>query len=173
MWEWLNGPGKVFKEPMKGSTNYLSAYDRQGNLIRGRPQRDGSRFEQEAVPEATSVADETAIVQEEIDSGVSEADRESNAAKRETARMRKAESDARGGLPRERPSDMRPYPLNQDFRSESVLSEDLREELHRQVVERGVDISTVSAAFGVDTRRVAAVVRLKTVEKQWVEQVSC
>lgn len=134
MWQWLNGPGKVFKEPMKGSTNYLSAYDRQGNLIRGRPQRDGSRFEQEAVPEATSAADEAAIVQEEIDSGVSEAERESSAAKREVARTRKAEYDARDGLPRERQSDMRPYPLNQDFRSESVLSEDLREEPHLVVM---------------------------------------
>lgn len=171
MWEWLNGPGKVFREPLKGSTNYLSAYDRQGNLMRGRPQRNGSRSEQEAPGEVTSVADESAIVQEEIERGVSEADREANAANREAARLHKAESDARGGLPRERLSDMRPYPLNQDFRSESVLSEGLREELHRQVVERGVDISTVSAAFGVDTRRVAAVVRLKTVEKQWIEQV--
>lgn len=172
MWEWLNGPGKVFREPLKGSTNYLSAYDRQGNLIRGRPQRDGSRPGPDDNEEVTSAADEPAIVEEEIRHGLSEDAREDNAAKREAARQRKAEADARGGLPRERQSDMRPYPLNQDFRSETVLSEDLREELHRQVVERGVDISTVSAAFGVDTRRVAAVVRLKTIEKQWIVQVS-
>lgn len=172
MWEWLNGPGKVFREPLKGSTNYLSAYDRQGNLIRGRPQRDGSRPGPDDNEEVTSAADEPAIVEEEIRQGLSEDAREDNAAKREAARQRKAEADARGGLPRERQSDMRPYPLNQDFRSETVLSEDLREELHRQVVERGVDISTVSAAFGVDTRRVAAVVRLKTIEKQWIGQVS-
>jgi hypothetical protein len=171
MWEWLNGPGKVFREPLKGSTNYLSAYDRQGNLIRGRPQRDGSRPEED-LQDVTSAADEPSIVQQEINQGIDEDVREQNAERRAYARQRKAESDARGGLPRERQSDMRPYPLNQDFRSESVLSENLREEIHRQVVERGVDISTVSAAFEVDTRRVAAVVRLKTIEKQWIEQVS-
>jgi hypothetical protein len=172
MWAWLNGPGKVFREPSKGSTNYLSAYDRQGNLIRGRPQRDGSRRGQDDVQEATSIADEPAIVQREIDEGLSEDARERNAEARVAARLQKADSDARGDVPKERASDMRPYPLNHDFRSERVLSEDLRTELHRQVVERGVDISTVSAAFGVDIRRVAAVVRLKTIENQWVEQVS-
>jgi hypothetical protein len=35
-----------------------------------------------------------------------------------------------------------------------------------------MDLQGVSAAYGVDMRRVAAVVRLKTVEKQWIEEVS-
>ena len=34
------------------------------------------------------------------------------------------------------------------------------------------DISSVAATFGVDVRRVAAVIRLKTIEKQWVQEVS-
>jgi hypothetical protein len=53
-----------------------------------------------------------------------------------------------------------------------VLSQELREEIYRQVADRGADITSVSAAFGVDIRRVAAVVRLMAVEKQWVAEVS-
>lgn len=53
-----------------------------------------------------------------------------------------------------------------------MLSPELRQELFRQVADRGADITSVSAAFGVDIRRVAAVVRLMTVEKKWIEEVS-
>jgi hypothetical protein len=49
----------------------------------------------------------------------------------------------------------------------------MREELYRTVVLRKMDLQGVSAAYGVDMRRVAAVVRLKTIEKQWIEDVSC
>jgi transposase-like protein len=53
-----------------------------------------------------------------------------------------------------------------------VLSQELREELYRQVADRGADITSVSAAFGVSIQRVAAVVRLMSVEKKWIEEVS-
>src|SRR5689334_21063428 len=43
-YEWLNGPGRALKEPLPGSTNYLGAYDRYGNLIRGGP---GARSREE------------------------------------------------------------------------------------------------------------------------------
>ena len=66
---------------------------------------------------------------------------------------------------------MRPFPLNRTFRSQSVLSEELREEVWRQVVEEQQTVSTVSAVFGIDMRRVAAVVRLKMVEKDWIAKV--
>jgi hypothetical protein len=140
MWAWLNGPGKVFKEPLAGSTNYLSAYDKYGQLARVKAQRQRARASRDDGQNGGAFA--------------------------------QAPADANGPLPPERASDRRPYPLNEEFRSEPVLSEDLREELHRQVAERGIDVSTVSAAYGVDVRRVAAVVRLKTVEKQWAQEVS-
>lgn len=80
-------------------------------------------------------------------------------------------AEERNQLPRERASDLRPYPLNNDFRSQSVLSEELREEIYKKIVDEKVDLSTVSALYGVDMRRVAAVVRLKTIERNWVSQV--
>ncbi|KJX92662.1 hypothetical protein TI39_contig5832g00011 [Zymoseptoria brevis] len=140
MWEWLNGPGKVFKEPLPGSTNYLSAYDKFGQLVRVKKQRQNNPRSGRGSTENDSDGDQL-----------------------------QSQAETESGLPPERASDRRPYPLNQDFRSESVLSESLREELHRQVAERGIDVSTVSAAYGVDVRRVAAVVRLKTIEKQWAQ----
>src|SRR5215471_10098677 len=41
MFWWLNGPGAAFKHPLPGSTNYLSAYDRKGKLLRVEEKSDG------------------------------------------------------------------------------------------------------------------------------------
>lgn len=64
-------------------------------------------------------------------------------------------------------STYKPFPSNPLFVSEPVLSEHSREEIWRKVVQEGEAIKSVSANFGVDMRRVAAVVRLKEVEKAW------
>ena len=34
MFQWLNGPGAAFRDPLPGSTNYLGAYDDKGQLTR-------------------------------------------------------------------------------------------------------------------------------------------
>ncbi|KAK6007046.1 hypothetical protein QM012_006054 [Aureobasidium pullulans] len=136
MFSWLNGPGRVFREPLSGSTNYLGAYDRSGNLIR---LKAGAEQENDQEDQAD----------EEKEAKTSEKSNE---------------------LPRERGRDLRPYPLNRDFQSQSVLSEALREEIYKKIVDEKVDLSTVSALYGVDMRRVAAVVRLKTIERNWVAE---
>jgi hypothetical protein len=162
---WLAGPGYKFRRQFPGSTNYLSAYDKLGNLVRrgkGRP-TDVIDAEEEARSE------ERALKQEE-DEDLDEAERSARAEGRAAERERRAAALKR--TPRERASDMRPYPLNSNFKSQPVLSEELREELYRQIVVKKMDLQSVSAAYGVDMRRVAAVVRLKTVEKQWIEDVS-
>ena len=64
-----------------------------------------------------------------------------------------------------------PFPNNPQFVSEPVLSEEAREQIWRMVVQEGEAIKSVSANFGVDMRRVAAVVRLKEVEKAWEREV--
>ena len=69
-------------------------------------------------------------------------------------------------------SQYKPFPSNPLYISEPVLSEDSREEIWRKVVQQGEAIKSVSANFGVDMRRVAAVVRLKEVEKAWERDVS-
>lgn len=64
-----------------------------------------------------------------------------------------------------------PFPNNPFFRSQPVLDENARETIWRRVQQKGEPMKVVSAAMGVDVRRVAAVVRLKEIEKRWVRQV--
>lgn len=154
----MNGPGRAFREPLPGSTNYLGAYDKFGNLMR-----------------ATSPRDNTDNLNKEAEQAAEEEDPNMSAEeKQQRKEARKAEAEeeaAQGRLPKESAGDLRPFPLNKAFRSESVLSEQFKDEIYKKFVEEKLDIATVSAAFGVDMRRVAAVVRLKTIENQWIAEV--
>ena len=66
----------------------------------------------------------------------------------------------------------KPFPLNPNFVSESVLSEELRGEIFRRVVGLKKSVRAVSVELKVDVRRVAAVVRLVQLERQWRSEVS-
>jgi hypothetical protein len=65
-----------------------------------------------------------------------------------------------------------PFPNNVHFRSQSVLSEKAREMIWESVMVKGMPLKAVSAQFHVDVRRVAAVVRMKEIEKKWEREVS-
>ncbi|KAI9812775.1 MAG: hypothetical protein M1827_004531 [Pycnora praestabilis] len=149
MFRWLNGPGSNFRGPLPGSTNYLGAYDRNGQLIRSK---------REQKPQAEGELDAAAPVDDELGSLDGEgASKEMNIA---------------GGmeLARETLEDLRPFPLNRQFRSQHVLSEELREEIWKRVVQVGKSVKVVSAELGVEMNRVGAVVRLKSVEKEWAKK---
>ena len=60
--------------------------------------------------------------------------------------------------------------MNTNFVSQPVLSEELREHIYQRVLQVG-SVKTVSAELGVDMNRVGAVVRLKTIEKGWINKV--
>lgn len=64
-----------------------------------------------------------------------------------------------------------PFPSNPAFVSHPVLSEGAREMIYKRVYDNDEPIKSVSADLGVDHRRVAAVVRMKAVEKEWEEKV--
>lgn len=86
--------------------------------------------------------------------------------------------DRRGRLFREEVNkpvsedDLRPFPLNKHFVSESILSEPLREEVWRRVQIEKKSVRTVSVELGIEMRRVGAVVRLVELEKQMRKEVS-
>ncbi|CAI4218333.1 unnamed protein product [Parascedosporium putredinis] len=63
-----------------------------------------------------------------------------------------------------------PFPQNPLFRSQPVLDEGARELIWRRSKKNGEPLKVVSADLGVDVRRVAAVVRLKEVEKRWISE---
>lgn len=65
-----------------------------------------------------------------------------------------------------------PFPSNKAFVSESVLSEELRNEVYTQVAQQKKSVRAVSVELGIDMRRVAAVVRLVELERRQREQVS-
>ncbi|SPO03741.1 uncharacterized protein DNG_06424 [Cephalotrichum gorgonifer] len=63
-----------------------------------------------------------------------------------------------------------PFPQNPFFRSQPVLSEDAREMIWTRVKKNEEPMKVVSADLGIDVRRIAAVVRLKEMEKRWVAE---
>lgn len=65
----------------------------------------------------------------------------------------------------------RPFPANPHFVSQSVLSEDLRNEIWARVVQQKQSIRDVSVRLGVDMRRIGAVVRLVELERRMRSQV--
>ncbi|KXH43858.1 hypothetical protein CSIM01_12014 [Colletotrichum simmondsii] len=78
--------------------------------------------------------------------------------------------DAENGVNYLNGSKEQPFPMNPFFRSEPVLSEMLRDEVYRRVTVAKQSLKLVSAELGMDVRRVAAVVRMKEIEKQWVKE---
>lgn len=64
-----------------------------------------------------------------------------------------------------------PFNSNPAFISQPVLSERSREHIYQRVFTKGEPIKVVSADLNVDHRRVAAVVRMKQIEKDWERQV--
>jgi len=125
MFAWLQGPGAVFKRPLPGSTNYLSAYDRRGNLLRQRDQRSGDS----------------------------------------------SEDSSENATPSESEEDLRPFPRNLHFISQSILSEEVQHEIWHRVQALQKSVRQVSVEMGIDMRRVAAVVRLIEVEKKMQAEV--
>lgn len=64
-----------------------------------------------------------------------------------------------------------PFPNNQNFFSESILSEELRNEIYAQVVDQKKSVRAVSVQLGIDMKRIAAVVRLVELERRQRAQV--
>ena len=74
-------------------------------------------------------------------------------------------------IPEETLDDFMPFPMNRLFRSQAVLSEELRDEIFRLWKEEGKTVRRISADMQVEMRRVGAVLRLKSVEEEWKNQV--
>ena len=67
--------------------------------------------------------------------------------------------------------DLIPFPANRQFKSEAVLSEDLKDHIWHRVMVAQKSIRRVSADLHIEMRRVGAVVRLKSLEKRWEQEV--
>ncbi len=153
MYRWLNGPGAAFRDPLPGSTNYLNAYDPQGNLIRALNPTNNRNMDEH---DTKARGEEGEL--NEVNAGVG---------------RNRLEQNIAGGkpIPKEKADDLMPFPLNRQFRSQPVLSEELRDEIFRRINKEKQSVRSVSATLGVEMQRVGAVFRLKTIENQWIQEV--
>ena len=71
----------------------------------------------------------------------------------------------------ERGSQFFPFPLNPYYKANTVLSDELKEIVYDRVVNKKRTIRGVSAELSISLERVAAVVRLKTIEKNMIKEV--
>ena len=162
MFRWLNGPGSAFRHPLPGSTNYLNAYDRYGDLIRAKDRSRGRNEEED-----NNEDEDEANKEEEMDEdGVIIPKR---TRKIKEARIKGPKNAP--ALPKESTEDLMPYPMNPQFRSQHVLSEELKDAIYERVMVGGQSVRNVSATLGVEMNRVGAVVRLKALEKEWEKEV--
>ena len=144
-------------------------------MVRAGPgyQRGAAKPQVEGETKLTQTTNEAAASTEEVkapEAQESPDEHEAAGRKEEAAQKNKPEDDDQK-LPPETAEDLRPFPLNQYFRSQPVLSEDLREAIYQRVKRDGATVSLASVEFGVSNERVGAVVRLKQMEKEWVAQV--
>lgn len=164
MFRWLNGPGSAFRHPLPGSTNYLNAYDRNGRLVRAKARSVGKvSQEKEEKKDEEDKEDEDQEIDE--DGGI----KPEKTKKIQEAKVRETKNVP--SLPKESVEDLMPFPMNRQFRSQHVLSEELKDAIYERVMVEGDSVRNVSAALGVEMNRVAAVVRLKAVEKEWEKEV--
>ena len=172
-YEWLNGPGRALKQPLPGSTNYLGAYDRYGNLVRATYVSEQAANDTKPAEEGTEAGSTEGKDAEGAKASSGQESLENiEKALREREQKEKAEKKPdEAKLPEESAEDLQPFPANRFFRSQPVLSEELREAIYQFVVKEGKTVPLASITFGVSNERVGAVVRLKQMEKQWIAQV--
>ena len=163
MFRWLNGPGQAFKNPLPDSTNYLNAYNAAGKLIRSmttpkRRDKTNKKLDEEGMED-----DNDEVMRDK-------SERKPRSTKL-VDELKAAKSKDAPGLPKESNVDLMPFPMNSQFRSHRILSDELRDEVYKRIAVDQKSVRDVSAALGVEMKRVAAVVRLKTIEKQWEQEV--
>ncbi|KAF2665443.1 hypothetical protein BT63DRAFT_459018 [Microthyrium microscopicum] len=82
----------------------------------------------------------------------------------EDTKKGKGDSDRRKGL------DNIPFPSNPFFKSQKVLSEAIKEQIYQSVALKGQSVRDASSYYRVSMERVGAVVRMKQMERDWMEQ---
>lgn len=152
----------------------MSAYDKTGNLIRKRdraetPEQDIDKAPEEGGSEKAGAWGVEGAAADEEGAGEAVEDALEKEMRRQAGEEKRNRAEGKDDkLPPENLEDLRPFPLNKMFRSQPVLSEELREAIWARVVKDGVSVPVVSVEFGVSNERVGAVVRLKQMEKEWI-----
>jgi Eukaryotic mitochondrial regulator protein len=170
LFNWLNNVGAEFKIPRADRTpSYLGSIKADGRTesafnasVAAKGQEGGAPTEEPKKDEDSKTSDSEAF-------DPNEAEREEAEKRSDSYKNKKPSREE----PRKVPwRTLMPFPLNQNFKSEPVLSEEFREIIYLKVVEEKMPVRSVSAEYGVSMERVGAVVRMKQMERDWVQQVS-
>ena len=148
----------------------MGAYDKQGNLVRAMGRRRPAAAGSETLTDKES-EDAERTEQDPPAEGLEPVDELEMAVRRQEEKEQASKKEEDIELPPETREDLQPFPLNKFFRSQPVLSEELREAIYDFVVKEGKTVPLASITFGVSNERVGAVVRLKQLEKEWIAQV--
>ncbi|KAI9726963.1 MAG: hypothetical protein M1828_000311 [Chrysothrix sp. TS-e1954] len=171
-YNWVQKVGKNFATPQQGGTNYVTCYDREGKLIRdveakAREQEVKEIAAENADPERKKRVDEDdeSVYDEDSDVGEDEL-----GAKASAKRARSGKKEGEEKKVNKRKEDLQPFPHNREFRSEPILSTAMRDEIYSRIMEKGKTIRQVSQEMQVEMKRVGAVVRMKTMEQDWIKE---
>lgn len=137
--------------PLESSTNYLSAYDKDGQLKR-------------VVEAARNKGKEKPAEESSAPRGLAEPE--------DAGEQTQNSDESKPKIPDATTRDQMPFPLNRAFVSQPVLGGRLKDEIWFRIMVEGKSVRDVSAELGVEMSRVGAVVRLKEVEKEWERIVS-
>jgi Eukaryotic mitochondrial regulator protein len=148
MLQWIETEAQSLKRPNPiGGPNYLQRIKRKGRNLGEDNKRSTASVDAEN--EGGSPLEDTAVTNAD-------------------SYLRKLNSSSGLRLKRK----LRPFDLNPYFVSMPVLSEMLREQIYKYVVDDGHSVKEASEHFLVSNERVGAVVRMKQIERNWVQAVS-
>jgi hypothetical protein len=136
----------------------------------------------EGIKYKTTTGQPNYLVQRRRDDAAKDAAKESESAATDDGAAAVEEKSGRDGKRGGRPggrneknkkpfSTYTPFPLNPYFKSQAVLSEVLKEEIYHAIMGRGRQLRDVSTQYKVSMERVAAVVRMKQMERDWLVEV--
>jgi hypothetical protein len=147
--EWLESSGEQYRRPTPGRPNYLRPEDGGGHQLDAQSDAAAAR---EDSGRSSMLGDMEAQVGDEVAQSV-------------TRRMQQAVK------PSKLPPNPRPYGLNLYYRSERVLSEELKEAIYLQWAEHSASLKDISQRYFVCVERVGAVIRMKQIERNWLKEV--
>jgi hypothetical protein len=164
MWAWFAGAGKQFKRPTGVGPIYLGEASRRG---RQRDDENEQQVEEELEEESNASSNAPAAEEVAVQDGA-----HLSPAKQRASTLRRMSNAANESSTQNRRQPLRPFPENMYFHSEPVLGEDLREAIFERVKVRGFSVREASEFFKVSMERIAAVVRMKQMERNWLKEVS-
>ena len=179
MYQWLLGSGDKYRKAKPDGPNYLdSPMSRTQNATRRQGNAPQAKTPMEEVTEAVGQLDEVPASPEDVTGSAVRTATGPMSEEEEyydtMNRLKKARDAPSTASRRDQTAQKQyPFPSNHHFVSQPVLSEELKEAIYKDIKAQGKTVRETSERFQVSMERVGAVVRMKQMERDWLEQVRC